>query len=176
MSATELFIAKAQVVSAQVINVDSMRSALQSITGLFEDEGITDTPGHYALWAIDGINAPDMAGVKTTFDPEMANQSSVGVTMAEWGIAETGTVAHNATSIQSRLASTLSELHVVILNSQNIVPDLESMFEILDPDVAPYLAFITGPSRTADIERVLTIGVHGPKRLVIILVDGTDEK
>ena len=44
-----------------------------------------------------------------------------------------------------------------------------------DPRRSRYLAAITGPSRTADIERVLTIGVHGPKRLVIICVDDLDQ-
>jgi L-lactate dehydrogenase complex protein LldG len=44
----------------------------------------------------------------------------------------------------------------------------------VDPRKSAYLSFITGPSRTADIERVLTIGVHGPERLVIVLVDNLE--
>ena len=45
------------------------------------------------------------------------------------------------------------------------------VLERLRPDQLNYISFITGPSRTADIERVLTIGVHGPERLIVVLVD-----
>ena len=46
-----------------------------------------------------------------------------------------------------------------------------SVLEQLRPEQINYISFITGPSRTADIERVLTIGVHGPERLIIVVVD-----
>jgi len=49
------------------------------------------------------------------------------------------------------------------------------VFERLHPSQANYISFITGPSRTADIERVLTIGAHGPERLVIVVVDALDQ-
>jgi L-lactate dehydrogenase complex protein LldG len=52
-----------------------------------------------------------------------------------------------------------------------LLPDLPSLLKRVDPKKLSYLALITGPSRTADIERVLTIGVHGPKRLVVLFVD-----
>jgi L-lactate dehydrogenase complex protein LldG len=51
---------------------------------------------------------------------------------------------------------------------------LPAFIQRVDPRKSAYLAFITGPSRTADIERVLTIGVHGPARLIIILVDDVE--
>jgi len=53
-----------------------------------------------------------------------------------------------------------------------VVPTLGALLTKLGPRDTRYLALITGPSRTADIERVLTIGVHGPGRLVVLLVDG----
>jgi len=49
---------------------------------------------------------------------------------------------------------------------------MAAAFATIDPRRSAYLSLITGPSRTADIERVLTIGVHGPARLVILCVDG----
>ena len=54
------------------------------------------------------------------------------------------------------------------------LPDLPALMARLHPKDAAYISFITGPSRTADIERVLTIGVHGPGRLIIVVVDEFD--
>jgi L-lactate dehydrogenase complex protein LldG len=53
-----------------------------------------------------------------------------------------------------------------------MLPDLDALLGRIDPTKSRYIACVTGPSRTADIERVLTIGVHGPRRLVLIAVDG----
>jgi L-lactate dehydrogenase complex protein LldG len=58
-----------------------------------------------------------------------------------------------------------------VVRADRLVPDLAALFAVLSPAQTRYLSLITGPSRTADIERVLTIGVHGPERLVIVVVD-----
>ena len=89
----------------------------------------------------------------------------------DWGLADTGTLVQDATDVDKRLVSTLPPLHIAIVPTAALLPDLAAVFERVDPRKSAYLSFITGPSRTADIERVLTIGVHGPERLVIILVD-----
>jgi L-lactate dehydrogenase complex protein LldG len=65
----------------------------------------------------------------------------------------------------------LPTAHIAIVALDSMVPDLNTIFELVDPARTSYLSFITGPSRTADIERVLTIGAHGPERLIILLVD-----
>ena len=65
-----------------------------------------------------------------------------------------------------------AEVEQAAFNPANIVPGIAEAFEIISESFdRGYIGFITGPSRTADIERVLTIGVHGPSRFAIIAVD-----
>jgi L-lactate dehydrogenase complex protein LldG len=93
----------------------------------------------------------------------------------EWALADTGTLAQDATDPALRLASTLVETHVALFPSASVLPDLAALLGRVDPRRVRYLACVTGPSRTADIERVLTIGVHGPRKLVVIAVDAAAE-
>ena len=73
--------------------------------------------------------------------------------------------------MERRLASTLPPIHIAIVETSRIVPDMPAVFAKIRPEQTNYISFITGPSRTADIERVLTIGVHGPEKLIIVFVD-----
>lgn len=98
----------------------------------------------------------------------------MGLTLAEYGIADTGTLVIASDSEEIRLATMLCEVHVAVLNVSDIRPSADDMAEELSAMTArtgSYTAFITGASRTADIERVLAIGVHGPLELHIILVE-----
>lgn len=98
----------------------------------------------------------------------------VGLTYADIGLAETGTLVLNCPDEQLRLATMLCEYHVSILLRSAIVADGYAAEEQLKEqmlDSPTYTAFITGPSRTADIERVLSIGVHGPLELHILILE-----
>ncbi len=102
-----------------------------------------------------------------------AQAIGAGLTPAAWGVAETGTLVVDSVDEDLRLCSMLPERHIALLPAEKVAPDLESISGELDSLMARrpgYLAFITGPSRTADIERVLTIGVHGPADLFILLI------
>jgi L-lactate dehydrogenase complex protein LldG len=101
----------------------------------------------------------------------------MGITYAHWGIAETGTIVLVSPREDVRLASMISDVHVALLPISRI---RKSFFE-LEADLAAfmknapnYTAFITGASRTADIERVLTLGAHGPLELHILLLEESD--
>ncbi len=99
----------------------------------------------------------------------------IGVSICEHGIAETGTLVLDSRSEELRLATMISELHVAILPVSAIVADsldLEHWLTARMKNGPDYTAFITGASRTADIERVLALGVHGPLELHIMLLDG----
>ena len=89
----------------------------------------------------------------------------------DWALADTGTLVQDATAVDQRLVSTLPTIHVALIATDGLRPDMPTWLADADPNRMGYLSMITGPSRTADIERVLTIGVHGPVRLIIIFVD-----
>jgi L-lactate dehydrogenase complex protein LldG len=97
------------------------------------------------------------------------------VSFAQAGIAETGSLLLTLTDPTERGATALPVVHAVFLAASTIVPDLYALHEILTRELeqqkSAYLSITTGPSRTADIERVLTIGVHGPKELHIVILE-----
>lgn len=103
----------------------------------------------------------------------------MAITRVDYGIAETGTFILNSNREDTRLASMLCETHVALLNPKNIFEtalDAADALEKMISDPLSYTAFITGASRTADIERVLALGVHGPLELHIMLTGANREK
>ncbi|MCR5813376.1 MAG: lactate utilization protein [Desulfovibrio sp.] len=100
----------------------------------------------------------------------------VGLTFAELGVAASGTCMAITDNEDVRLSGMIAEIHVLILQKSKIYPDLPSIApflrERMNDGKVSYTTLITGPSRTADIERVSAIGVHGPLELHIILLEG----
>lgn len=99
----------------------------------------------------------------------------VGLSRAVRGVAASGTCMVNADNEEMRLASMISEVSMILLRKADIRPDLPSIANDLraqqQTGTPAYTAFISGPSRTADIERVPAVGVHGPLELHIILLE-----
>ena len=86
------------------------------------------------------------------------------------GIAETGSVVCASVAGRAVQASLLPSHHIAILPSGKIYPTLDGFFQSLGTTPPSNIAVITGPSRTADIELTLAIGVHGPERLDVIVI------
>ncbi len=101
--------------------------------------------------------------------------ADAGVTFAQHGIAETGTLVLLSSQEQSRLASLLPALHIAVLPCSRLSGTLGDAFAALQgtdgAPVARTITFVTGPSRTADIELTLVVGVHGPKAMHVVLVE-----
>jgi L-lactate dehydrogenase complex protein LldG len=180
----ELFRARAEAVSAEVLAVPSPAAAIEAVLGVLARERVEDAPGARAVWCEGPILersldrealAHRVPGLSFEVTRERAAQSRVGVSEFEWALAATGTLAQDATDPRLRLASMLTETHVALVRASALLPDLECLLARVDPCRVHYLAYVTGPSRTADIERVLTIGVHGPRKLVIVLVGEAGE-
>jgi len=103
-------------------------------------------------------------------------KADVGITAAEYGLASTGTVVLAASPWSARSASLLPNCHIALLPASQLLRDLGQLMITLKRDyregLPSSLTLVTGPSRTADIEQTLTIGIHGPGELHVFLVDG----
>jgi L-lactate dehydrogenase complex protein LldG len=112
-----------------------------------------------------------------TDQPHDVNQleaCDVGISECDALIAQTGSVLVTSRSAGGRALSVLPPHHVVLARREQLVRDLPGAFQLLKSrygaDYPSMISFITGPSRTGDIERILVLGAHGPKRLTIVLV------
>ena len=98
----------------------------------------------------------------------------VGITSAQAAIAETGTLVLDSTRERHRLVSLVPPVHIAIVDASKIYDTLgEALAFIHKTEMSPAVTFVTGPSRTADIELTLTIGVHGPQELYVIINGST---
>jgi L-lactate dehydrogenase complex protein LldG len=93
----------------------------------------------------------------------------LGVTEADFVLPETGTLGLFSSPSQPRQVSLVPRIHLAIVHPSVFRADLHEVFA--EAKTHPYMVFVTGPSRTADIELTVTIGVHGPKVLHVWVVD-----
>jgi L-lactate utilization protein LutC len=92
-----------------------------------------------------------------------------GVSRALYGLADTGSVVLAASPDEPRARSLLPYVHVSLLDESRILPGLAELFEAVGDDLPSALAIVTGPSRSADIEQHLVVGVHGPGEVHVVL-------
>lgn len=95
----------------------------------------------------------------------------VGISTVQAAIAETGTLVLDSTRERHRLLSLVPPVHIAIVKASQIYRTLGEVLSLIrkDKEISPAVTFITGPSRTADIELTLAIGVHGPQELYVII-------
>jgi L-lactate dehydrogenase complex protein LldG len=123
---------------------------------------------------------------KSTFQENLQEATSTavitgavaGISPGEFGICETGSVVYAVNDPLERQVAMLSVVHFALLYADRLIPDLDTagarLKELQTREGRRYVSFVTGPSRTADIERVLTIGVQGPKALYVVLINQRD--
>jgi L-lactate dehydrogenase complex protein LldG len=173
------FKSRAEAVNAEVHHFVTPADALAFILEFLRSEGVQDAPNLRAVWAdcplLDGIDKAELGvlvpGLVFEVTRQACAEAKIGISQMDWGKADTGTLVQDATQVEKRLVSTLPLIHMALIATGKILPDLPGLLTVIDPRKMAYIAFVTGPSRTADIERVLTIGVHGPQRLIIVAVD-----
>jgi L-lactate dehydrogenase complex protein LldG len=122
------------------------------------------------------VQSLDLELVYVEQRPEVAalEKASVGITGCDALVAQTGSILLTARSAGGRALSVLPPHHIVIAKTSQVVPDLPGAFDLLyaryGENYPSFTTFITGPSRTGDIERILVLGAHGPRILTVILL------
>ena len=103
--------------------------------------------------------------------------ADIGLTGADYAVAETGSVIVMPRKGLSRLVSVVPPVHLALVRPEDLVESLDDLFLLRrleyhekGGEMGSYLNFITGPSRTADIEQTLVVGVHGPKEVHLVLL------
>ncbi len=118
-----------------------------------------------------------LAGVESGFTDRLALRErcvnyEVGITSATYALAETGTLVLFSSTEEARMVSLLPPVHLAIVSRTQLLTGLDELLSIVPNPAnrASSMVFITGPSRTADIEQFLVRGVHGPGEIHVVLV------
>jgi L-lactate dehydrogenase complex protein LldG len=141
----ERFEEKLHALGGKVMSVESL--------GQFRDNAVFDEDLPEAVREVLGSPAADVW------------EAAAGVTLGDLAVAETGSVLLAALSGRSRLNSLAPPTHVVLVRQADIVASLDEALARLSPQTS---VLVTGPSRTADVEGVMVMGVHGPRSLWVV--------
>ena len=154
---------------AAAVAIAAFAAELDAPDPLVSAELTLAAPGLVAALAANGLT-PTIAD-----NPADTNDAPLGLSLARLAIAETGSVLLAEDSLADRGIGMLVAAHVVVCSTERLVPSLDEaapvLREIASRPGGSYATLVTGPSRTADIERVLTVGVQGPARLAVLFVD-----
>jgi L-lactate dehydrogenase complex protein LldG len=109
------------------------------------------------------------------FSQQALADSDVSITSCEALVARTGTMVLSAALQEGRTASVYAPVHICIARTSQLVWDISDALQLLQnrygPNLPSLVSFATGPSRTADIEKTLVVGVHGPSEVYCFLVE-----
>ncbi len=106
---------------------------------------------------------------------DLAN-CDVSITSCECLVARTGSIVLSSAQVSGRTASVYAPIHICIAFTSQVVVDLKEAVQLAREkygnNLPSLITFATGPSRTADIEKTLVVGVHGPKEVYVFLIEG----
>ncbi|MGA2015000.1 MAG: lactate utilization protein C, partial [Solirubrobacteraceae bacterium] len=172
----ELFIQRAAGTGATITtcNTDGIAATLRDVCARHSARRLAAPIGLPERWHPDGVQLiPD-----ELLNAAALDQLDGVITGAAVAIAESGTIALDGSPDQGRRALTLiPDLHLCVVQATRIVPALPQALELLAPSITPgrrALLLISGPSATADIELTRVQGVHGPRRLEIVIATNTN--
>jgi L-lactate dehydrogenase complex protein LldG len=161
---------------AVLIRVPDQAAAAKAVAELSAEKNWRKVAyhGHDLLRPVAAALSCETWEADASFDKQRLEGCDAGITTCESIVAQLGAILVSSASSGGRALSILPHVHVVVAEASQVVPDLGSALALAKArhgDQMPsMLSFITGPSRTGDIERILVLGAHGPKELYLILV------
>jgi len=175
----ELFKTKAEELTVKVLRAASSKEAADLIIEQIRQlkvQKVAATPLTMVDdQALHGYAPTEDIDFTTQLNKEKIEQADMGISEFDLGIAQLGCIVQDASDLHTRLVSMLPPVHLALLWTSTLVESFGDALEVIEKaykgNIPPYLSFITGPSKTADIERELTIGVHGPEKLIILCID-----
>jgi L-lactate dehydrogenase complex protein LldG len=167
MSNTERFSAELTAIGGHVFIAPDVTQAREYIEKLMLERG-----GPARAAARPAVARLDLPPITTA---EKLSDVRIGITQADYALADTGTLVVFSEAGEGRTLSLLPPVHVAVIEESQILAGLDELMEREPrfPERSSAMIFITGPSRTADIERTLTVGVHGPGELHVVVLCGT---
>lgn len=169
-----------QAAKGEVYRADDLAAAFQKLRDLFEALQVRTVAAHLepplddpALPASFPLQSWHFAGQVEDYRAVCAD-ADAGLTSAAFGLAETGSLVLAAGPTHSRLSSLLPPIHCVLLPESRIVPSIFDWAAQRPESFPSNLVLVSGPSKTADIEQTLVVGVHGPRRLVVVVYPDRD--
>jgi L-lactate dehydrogenase complex protein LldG len=150
--------------------VAQFRKALEALAGKVV---VVKTAEEAKSAIVEALNGRTFIQASEPFSREAMAQIEVGITSADYALADTGSLVIFTESHESRLLSLLPPCHIAVIDSSRIVPSLDDVLRLRPTpgDGSSAMIVITGPSRTADIEMRLVRGVHGPGEIHVIIID-----
>jgi len=150
---------------------DELETALAKISAAENWKRIASHRGELTDSVSGSLNLP-ICFTDKAYDVHELEACDVGISECDALVAQTGSVLVTNRSAGGRALSVLPPHHVVLARREQLVADLPAAFELLQQKYAAnypsMISLITGPSRTGDIERILVLGAHGPKKLTIL--------
>lgn len=123
--------------------------------------------------ALSGLTLRRFDAPLQAWKAELFDSIDAGITTALAGVADTGSLILRPGAGEPRTLSLVPPLHIALLKASTIHPSLSVALDALQPraDMPTNLLLVSGPSKTADIQQVLAYGAHGPKQLVIVVIE-----
>jgi L-lactate dehydrogenase complex protein LldG len=169
-------------VKGEVWRVDNLEAALEQVDRLLHEIeaetavanlqpplDVIDLSGRWpgVTWQVSGELEGDDRDAQRAF----AASADIGLSGVDAALAETGTVVVSSGPGRSRLTTLLPPVHLALAPNSSLTIDIFTWAAARGEDLPAAITLISGPSKTADIEQTMAIGVHGPKRFIVVLYD-----